>query len=164
MDLNQCWSYYQKAEKLVNQGHWPEAHYLFEQVLAYLPQHLHYAAQSTQTKPCQLVCLISGLRDCAVYQSEILNTMGQQQGAYQVLNQSYALLQFLSIENSPLVRTVASVLDSNSHDLLEHINAFCHAQRAASWQLEYANIEKVHRYFTQLKHQQGQSTSATRLN
>ncbi len=56
MDLNQCWSYYQKAEKLVNQGHWPEAHYLFEQVLAYLPQHLHYAAQSTQTKPCQLVC------------------------------------------------------------------------------------------------------------
>lgn len=83
-----------KAEKLVNQGHWPEAHYLFEQVLAYLPQHLHYAAQSTQTKPCQLVCLISGLRDCAVYQSEILNTMGQQQGAYQVLNQSYALLQF----------------------------------------------------------------------
>ncbi len=99
-----------------------------------------------------------------MYQSEILNTMGQQQGAYQVLNQSYALLQFLSIENSPLVRSVASVLDSNSHDLLEHINAFCHAQRAASWQLEYANIEKVHRYFTQLKHQQGQSTSATRLN
>ncbi len=107
MNLQQCWTTYLQAEKLLEQGHWPQAHYLFEDVLHHLPHHIQHATHDENTKPCQMSCLIAGLRDAAVYQSEILNNMGQYQRAFEVLNQSYALLQFMSIEESDLVAAVS---------------------------------------------------------
>lgn len=74
----------------------PEAHRLYEDVLNHLPNHIHSALENEQTKPCQFVCLVSGLRDASVAQSEILNKLGMQQEAFSALNQSYALLQFYS--------------------------------------------------------------------
>lgn len=164
MDLKQCWSHYLKAKKCLTQGHWPEAYYLFDDVLRHLPTHLQRAVQDDQTQPCQLVCLIAGLKETAISQADILNSMGQPQQAYQALNQTYALLQFLSIETTELIQLVAQVFDKHSNDLLEQINIFCHTQRSASWQLEYANVEKAHRYFTQLKYYQGLPCDTPVLN
>lgn len=164
MDLTLCWNFYQKAEKLIHQGHWPEAYYLFEQVLAYLPQHVHDAATDQHMKPCQLACLIEGLTQCSLYQADILNNMGQQHQSYRLLNQSYALIQFLSLETSPIIASIANTLDQCSQSLLEQLQAFCHQQRSAEWQLEYVNIEKAHRYFTQLKRHPGQSIMTSLLN
>ena len=151
MDLQQCWSSFLKAEELLKQGHWPQAHYLLEDVLHDLPGHIHQAASDHDTKPCQFACLIAGLRDTAVYQAEILNNMGQQHRAFEVLNQSYGLMQFLAIESSDLISSIAPVLEKQSEDLLKHMGAFCHAQRDAQWQLEYEQVERAHHYFTQLK-------------
>ncbi|MBF9003259.1 MULTISPECIES: hypothetical protein [Vibrio] len=151
MDLQQCWSSFLKAEQLLQDGHWPQAHYLLEDILHDLPGHINQAATDDHTKPCQFSCLIAGLRDTTVYQSEILNNMGQQQRAFEALNQSYALLQFLSIEDSDLIRSVSKVLEKHSEDLLHHMGAFCHAQRNAQWQLEYEQVEKAHHHFSQLK-------------
>lgn len=164
MDLKQCWSHYLKAKKYLAQDHRSEAYYLFDDVLRYLPAHLHQAVQDDQTQPCQLVCLIAGLKETAISQADILNNMGQPQQAYQVLNQTYALLQFLSIETIELIQLVAHVFDKHSHDLLEQINILCHSQRSALWQLEYANVEKAHRYFTQLKYYQGLPCDTPVLN
>ncbi|EPF8031355.1 hypothetical protein ACSW0U_001201 [Vibrio fluvialis] len=164
MNLQQCWTTYLQAEKLLEQGHWPQAHYLFEDVLHHLPHHIQHATHDENTKPCQMSCLIAGLRDAAVYQSEILNNMGQYQRAFEVLNQSYALLQFMSIEESDLVAAVSSVLEKNSNELLRHIGAFCLAQRNASWQLEYEQVEKAHHYFTQLKSYRELQSSAPVIN
>lgn len=164
MNLQQCWSSYTKAEQLLEQGHWPQAHYLFEDVLHHLPSHIHTSAQDPQTKPCQLVCLITGLHDAAIHQSEILNNMGQQQRAFDVLNQAYGLLQFMSIEKSDLITTTSSVLDKHSTNLMLHLNAFCLAQRDANWQLEYQDLEKAHHYFTQLKRAYGLDLSEPVLN
>lgn len=63
-----------QAEQLLKQGHWSQAHYLLEDVLHYMPQHIHSAAHDEQTKPCQMACLITGLRDAAIAQSEISTT------------------------------------------------------------------------------------------
>lgn len=164
MNLKQCWNHYLKAEQLLAQGHWPEAHYLLTDVLHHLPKHLYNAAQSEQTRPCQLICLITGLKESAVYQSGILCTMGQDKYAYQALNQTYALLQFISIEGTDLIRSVAKVLNKHSNELLGHIHQFCHNQRSASWQLEYQDLEKAHQYFTQLKYSQGQPCDIPVLN
>lgn len=164
MNLQQCWTTYLQAEKLLEQGHWPQAHYLFEDVLHHLPQHIQSATQDTNTKPCQMGCLIAGLRDAAVSQSEILNNMGQYQRAFDVLNQSYALLQFMSIEESELIASVSAVLEKHSNDLLRYIGAFCLAQRNATWQLEYEQVEKAHHYFTQLKCARERSYSPPVMN
>ncbi|MFB9136679.1 hypothetical protein M1D72_01670 [Vibrio sp. AK197] len=152
MDLQQSWAHFLKAEQLLEEGHWPEAHYLFDQVLNHLPQHVQNTLSDNNTKPCQFSCLLSGLRDATVYQSEILNKMGNQQQAFQVLNQSYALLQFLSIEPSPLVEACADTLYKHSEDLLRHIGAFCAAQRSAQWMLEFQQMERTHHHFATLKH------------
>lgn len=79
MNIEQCWMRYLKAEQLMEQGHWPEAHRLYEDVLNHLPNHIQSALDNEQTKPCQFVCLISGLRDASVAQSEILNKLGLHQ-------------------------------------------------------------------------------------
>lgn len=164
MNLQQCWSSYTKAEELLKNGHWPQAHYLFDDVLQNLPRHIQTTAHDPDAKPCQLVCLISGLHDAAVQQADILNNMGQQQRAFEALNQAYGLLQFLSIENNDLITTISSVLDKHCTDLLLHLSAFCLAQRDANWQLVYQNIEKAHLYFTQLKRSYGFSLEAPTLN
>lgn len=164
MNLQQCWSSYTKAEELLKNGHWPQAHYLFDDVLQNLPSHIQTTANDPDAKPCQLVCLISGLHDAAIQQAEILNNMGQQQRAFEALNQAYGLLQFLSIENNDLITTISSVLDKHSTDLLLHLSAFCLAQRDANWQLVYQNIEKAHLYFTQLKRSYGLSLETPTLN
>lgn len=104
MELQQCWNSFLQAEQLLKQGHWSQAHYLLEDVLHYMPQHIHSAAHDEQTKPCQMACLITGLRDAAIAQSEIFNNIGQYQRAFDVLNQAYALLQFLSIEEIDSMR------------------------------------------------------------
>lgn len=41
MNIEQCWMRYLKAEQLMEQGHWPEAHRLYEDVLNHLPSHIH---------------------------------------------------------------------------------------------------------------------------
>lgn len=164
MNLKQCWAHYTKAEELLKAGHWPQAHYLLEDVLHNLPNHLENTARDPAAKPCQLVCLISGLHDAAIHQAEILNNMGQQKRAFDALNQAYGLLQFMSIEKSELISAVASVLDKHSTNLLMHLSAFCLAQRDANWQLEYQDIEKAHQYFTQLKLSYGLCLETPTLN
>lgn len=151
MELQQCWMRYLKAEKLMDQGHWSEAHHLYDEVLAHLPVHIHQALEDENIKPCQFSCLLSGLRDATVAQSEILNRMGQQQSAFATLNQSYALLQFISLETSILVQRTSSLIDKQSEDILRHMGAFCSAQRDSQWILEYEHIQKAHHHFTQLK-------------
>ncbi|MGD8110096.1 hypothetical protein [Vibrio sp. NTOU-M3] len=157
MDLHQCWAHYLKAEQLLEQGHWPEANYLFEQVLNHMPGHIQTALHSEETKPCQFVCLLTGLRDAAISQSEILNRMGQQQHAFDVLNHAYALLQFISIETLPLVESAANILHKHSEDLMKHLGAFCSAQRNAEWMLEFEHVQKAHHHFSALKSYQPES-------
>ncbi|MGF1908380.1 hypothetical protein L4C38_02945 [Vibrio kasasachensis] len=154
MDLQQCWSHYLKAEQLLEQGHWPEAQYLYDQVLSHLPTHIHEAVASLQTKPCQFVCLIIGYRDAAVSQSQILNRMGRYQAAFDCLNQAYALLQFLSIEQCELVNSTGHQISKASDDLLKHIGAFCSSQRNANWMFEFELLQKAQHYFDTLKYAQ----------
>lgn len=164
MDLQQCWSHYLKAEQLLEQGHWPEAHYLYDQVLSHLPGHIQSAICCDDTKPCQFSCLLTGLRDAAVSQSEILNKMGQHQQAFDLLNQSYALLQFMSIEASDLVKATHHILEQNSEELLRHMGAFCTAQRNAQWMLEFEHVQKAHHHFATLKSYHGAAESPRVIN
>ncbi|AIS57297.1 hypothetical protein ABF162_18100 [Vibrio coralliilyticus] len=164
MDLQQCWTHYLKAEQLLEQGHWPEAHYLYDQVLHHLPTHIQSALSDDQTKPCQFSCLLTGLRDAAVSQSEILNKMGQHQNAFDLLNQSYALLQFMSIESAELVQATHHVLDKNCEDLLRHMGAFCSAQRNAQWMLEFEQVQKAHHHFSALKSYGNATESSHQIN
>lgn len=164
MDLNQCWSHYQKAEQLLEQGHWPEAQYLYDQVLSHMPTHIQNAAECSQTKPCQFVCLITGYRDATVSQSQILNRMGQYQAAFDCLNQAHALLQFLSIEQGDLIRATEHLITKASDDLLHHIGAFCSSQRNASWMFEYELLQKAQHYFDNLKFAQYNSTRTHVIN
>ncbi|AOW84871.1 hypothetical protein [Vibrio mimicus] len=151
MDLQQCWNGFLQAEQLLKQGHWSQAHYLLEDVLHFMPQHIQSAAHDEQTKPCQMACMVTGLRDAAIAQAEIFNKTGQYQRAFDALNQAYALLQFLSIEEIDLMRRLNPTLCQISEHLLQHLNAFCYAQRSAEWQLEYQQVEKAHFYFNQLR-------------
>lgn len=164
MELQQCWAHYLKAEQLLEQGHWPEAHYLYDQVLNHLPGHLQSALSSTDTKPCQFSCLVTGLRDAAVSQSEILNKMGQQQEAFNLLNQTYAHLQFVSIETFDLVQATQHIIHKQCEDLLRHIGAFCNAQRSAQWMLEFEHVQKAHHYFSTLKQHNAVMESAHIIN
>jgi len=164
MNLEQCWQIFLKAESLTEQGHWPEAFHLYDQVLASLPEHLTNAVSDQQTPPCQLVCIIRGLRDATVHQSEILNKMGQQKCAFDLLNQTYAQLQFLALEPSPKIEKLQRVLAMHSEELFTHISAFCIAQRNASWQMELSSIEKAHQSFTQLKSPSAHSQVSYSLN
>ncbi|HFG1615673.1 TPA: hypothetical protein ACGFX0_000513 [Vibrio cholerae] len=164
MELQQCWNSFFQAEQLLKQGHWSQAHYLLEDVLHYMPQHIHSAAHDEQTKPCQMTCLITGLRDAAIAQSEIFNNIGQYQRAFDALNQAYALLQFLSIEEIDLMRRLNTTLCQVSEYLLRHINAFCYAQRSAEWQLEYQQVEKAHFYFNQLRSSMALPTASPVMN
>ncbi|MFG0607415.1 hypothetical protein KSS82_03745 [Vibrio mimicus] len=157
MDLQQCWNGFLQAEQLLKQGHWPQAHYLLEDVLHFMPLHIQNAAHDEETKPCQMACMLTGLRDAAIAQSEILNNMGQHQRTFDVLNQTYALLQFLSIEDAALMQRLNPTLCQISEHLLQHLNAFCYAQRSAEWQLEYQQVEKAHFYFNQLRNSLSQS-------
>lgn len=87
-----------QAEQLLKQGHWSQAHYLLEDVLHYMPQHIHSAAHDEQTKPCQMACLITGLRDAAIAQSEIFNNIGQYQRAFDALNQPMLCCNFYRLK------------------------------------------------------------------
>ncbi|WP_070966008.1 hypothetical protein [Vibrio sonorensis] len=164
MDLQECWSHYLKAEQLLEQGHWPEAHYLYEQVLGYMPGHIHSAISDEETKPCQFACLLTGLRDATVSQSEILNRLGQQQRAFDALNQAYGLLQFISLETGSLIDSTATVLEKHSEDLLRHMGAFCSAQRNAEWMLEFEHVQRAHHHFSSLKYQNAGAQEAHVIN
>lgn len=48
MNIEACWNRFLKAEQLVEQGHWPEAYHLFDEVLQHLPH--HFLLLSTITK------------------------------------------------------------------------------------------------------------------
>lgn len=91
---------------------------LYDDVLNNLPNHIHLALENAQTKPCQFVCLITGLRDASVTQSEILNKLGLQHDAFSILNQTYALFQFLQLESHELIERVGHLLGQQSEDLL----------------------------------------------
>ncbi|WP_440889501.1 hypothetical protein [Vibrio sp. WZ-1] len=163
MNIEQCWMRYLKAEQLMEQGHWPEAHRLYDDVLSHLPTHIHSSLENEQTKPCQFVCLITGLRDAAVTQSEILNKMGQQTDAFKTLNQTYALFQFLQLESHDLINRVNNLLSKQSEDLLAHMAAFCSAQRNAQWMIELDNVTRAHEQFLYLQAMSGAEARATQL-
>ncbi|EIO5097321.1 hypothetical protein LQN35_002626 [Vibrio parahaemolyticus] len=151
MNIEQCWMRYLKAEQLMEQGHWPEAHRLYEDVLHHLPSHIHKALENDLTKPCQFVCLVSGLRDASVAQSEILNKLGLQRDAFSALNQTYALFQFLQLESHDLIERVGHLLGQQSEDLLAHMAAFCSAQRNAQWMIELDHVTRAHEQFLHLQ-------------
>lgn len=54
MNIEQCWMRYLKAEQLMEQGHWPEAHRLYEDVLNHLPSHIHKALENDLTNLANL--------------------------------------------------------------------------------------------------------------
>jgi len=151
MELEQCWNHYRKAEQLLEQGHWSEAQFLYDQVLVHMPSHIHDAVFNDDTKPCQFVCLITVYRDAAVSQSQILNRVGQYQAAFNCLNQAYGLLQFISIEQCEIVNATEHLLSQSSNDLLNHIGAFCSSQRSAHWMFEFELLQKAQHYFDTLK-------------
>ena len=151
MELQQCWMRYLKAEEFMENGDWPAAHQLYGEVLDNLPIHIHQALEDKNIRPCQFSCLLSGLRDATVAQSEILNQMGQQKRAFSTLNQSYALFQFISLETSDLVQRTMTLIDNQSEDILRHMGAFCHAQHDAQWMLQYEHIQKAHHHFAKLR-------------
>ncbi|MEZ9056644.1 hypothetical protein [Vibrio pelagius] len=151
MDLERCWMHYLKAEQLMEQGHWPEAQRLYGDVLSSLPHHIQNAAFQNDIKPCQFACLLTGLRDASISQAEILNKLGQQQDAFDTLNQTYALMQFISLEDNSLIKRTHSLLEQQSEELLRHLIAFCSAQRNAHWMLELEQLQRAHHYFGQLK-------------
>ncbi|CAM2775470.1 hypothetical protein VIMY103929_02625 [Vibrio mytili] len=151
MDIEQCWMRYIKAQELMHQGHWPEAQRLYEDVLEHLPNHVHHALEDNHTKPCQFVCLISGLRDASIAQSELFNRLGLKRAAFSTLNQTYALLQFLQLENHELVRRTEQYLAKHSEDLLAHMAAFCAAQRHATWMIELDQVTRAHEKFLYLQ-------------
>jgi hypothetical protein len=77
--------------------------------------------------------------------------MGQHQQAFDLLNQTYAHLQFVSIESHDLVHATQRVIQIQCEDLLRHLGAFCSAQRNAHWMLEFEHVQKAHHYFSTLK-------------
>ncbi len=153
MDIEQCWMRFLKAEQLLDQGHWPEAHHLYKEVLDYLPDHLLAAVESGTLKPCQFLCLLNGLRESSVKQSEILNKLGQHREAFSTLNQCYALLQFLALEPGVFIQRVQGYLRQHSEDILAYLSAFCHAQHSEQWTMEYAQVQNAHQHFIQLQEQ-----------
>lgn len=162
MNLQHCWANYLQAEQLLEQGHWSVAQQVFDQVLQHLPKHIQSALYDEDTRPCQFSCLLSGFRDATVSQSEILNRMGEYERAFDLLNQSYALLQFISIEPASLVQKSRHALDKHSEDLLNHMTAFCSAHADAQWTQELEQAQKSHHYFRNLKYQ-GELMSQTPL-
>lgn len=150
MNIEQCWMHFLKAQELMEQGHWPEAHHLFDEVLTYLPTHIQSAVHDETLKPCQLVCLLSGLRDASTMQSELYNRMGLYQEAFSTLNNSYALFQFIALEQSKLIQRVHAMLGKLSDDLLGYMTAFCRAQRNAHWMLELEQVNRAHAHFAAL--------------
>ncbi|MCG9661773.1 hypothetical protein L1D26_01760 [Vibrio mediterranei] len=151
MNIEACWNRFLKAEQLVEQGHWPEAYHLFDEVLHHLPQHIYAALDDTSIKPCQFACMLTGLYDAAVSQSAIFNQLGKRHQAFDVLNNAHATFQFLSIEQTSLIHSVREVLDKQSHALLDKIANFCCCQRNATWMLELEHVQKAHYYFDSLK-------------
>ncbi|WP_335928774.1 hypothetical protein, partial [Vibrio parahaemolyticus] len=99
----------------------------------------------------QFVCLVSGLRDASVAQSEILNKLGLQRDAFSALNQTYALFQFLQLESHELIERVGHLLGQQSEDLLAHMAAFCSAQRNAQWMIELDHVTRAHEQFLHLQ-------------
>ncbi|GAL21033.1 hypothetical protein JCM19235_308 [Vibrio maritimus] len=164
MNIETCWTRFLKAEELVNQGHWPEAYHLFEDVLSHLPSHIHAALTDEQTRPCQFSCMLTGLYDAAVYQSIIFNQLGKQPEAFEVLNQAYATFQFLSIESEELVIATREVLDKHSDSLVEQMGVFCTSQRNANWMLEFEHVQKAHHYFGNLKRYQDHIAASACVN
>lgn len=151
MELQQCWTRYVKAEELLQQGHWPEAQYLFKQVLDNLPSHVHKALEGEDTRPCQFVCLMAGVRDASISQSSILNSLGEQRQAFETLNQCYALMQFLSLEQTRLVEVTYSAIEENIELVLRHMEAFCASQHSQEWTHHFNEIQKAHYHFSALK-------------
>ncbi|WED23965.1 hypothetical protein L3Q72_22300 [Vibrio sp. JC009] len=153
MKIEQCWSHYLKAEELTQQGHWPEAHHLYNKVLIHLPDHIQSAVTCDSTKPCQLLCMLDGFRNASINQSEILNNLGQGDEAFALLNQAYCYIQFLALESNVLLKAIKPSLYRHGEELFRYITAFCTAQRSATWMLELENIQKAHNHFYQLQHQ-----------
>ena len=151
MEIQQCWQHYLEAEKLMEQGYWPEAHRLYSHVLDELPLHIQQAVHDEDIRPCQFSCLLSGLRDAAVAQSEILNQQGQQKNAFAVLNQAYALLQFISLETGLLIERTSALIEKQSEDILRYIETFCRAQPSDVWLNEFQLMQKAHQRFLLLK-------------
>jgi len=152
MKLEQCWLHYIKAEELIQQGHWPEAHYLYSDVLSHLPVHIQNAVNCERTRPCQLRCMLDGFRNACINQSEILNNLGRKEEAFTLLSHTYSYFQFLALESHVIVNTINPVLHNHSEDLFRYISAFCAAQRNADWMQELANVQKSHHHFHQLQH------------
>ncbi|EJK2115806.1 hypothetical protein BOO35_13790 [Vibrio navarrensis] len=164
MDVEQCWMRYLKAQELMEQGHWPEAHHLFNDVLSHLPMHIQSATEACSLKPCQFACLLRGLRDASIAQSEIYNRMGLHHDAFSTLNQTYALFQFLALESGELIDRLRSTLVQHTDALLSYMTAFCRAQRNAHWMLELEHVSHAHAQFSALHHYSEAAQVARVLN
>lgn len=163
MKLEQCWQHYTKAEELIQQGHWPEAYYLYNDVLSHLPNYIHHAVSCPNTRPCQFACMLDGYRNACISQSEILNHLGRKDEAFTLLSDTYNFFQFLTLESCAIVQSLESVLHNHSENLFRHISAFCAAQRNSDWMQELANIQRSHHHFHQLQHS-ASVTQSSRLN
>ncbi|MCK6263729.1 hypothetical protein KP803_10635 [Vibrio sp. ZSDE26] len=164
MNIQHCWETYQKAELLLAEGHWPEAYHLFDNVLHYIPEHINTSVYQDDIEPCQFVALVSTLRDTSIAQSKVLMRMGRQQCAFHVMNQCYCQLQFISIEDSPLVIKTLSIINKYSEDMVSHISEFCASQRSAQWMIELETLQRSHHYFSQIKSASGKQTVRDVLN
>ena len=164
MNLQDCWTNYLTAEQLLEDGHWSAAHQVFEKVLQHLPQHIQTALTDEDTRPCQFACLLKGLKDASISQSEILNHMGEHDAAFDLLNQSYALLQFIYLEPNLLVKHSTQSLETHSDDLLKHMTAFCAAHEESHWARELQQVQESHHHFRNLTQHRVMSVQSAALN
>lgn len=164
MNLQDCWTNFLTAEQLLEDGHWSAAHQVFEKVLQHLPQHIQTALHDEETRPCQFACLLRGLKDATTSQSEILNHMGEHHAAFDLLNQSYALLQFIALEPNVLVKHSTQTLEKHSDDLLKHMTAFCAAHHDSHWAGELQKVEESHHHFRNLTQHRFVSAQSAALN
>ena len=80
-----------------------------------------------------------------------------------MLNQAYALFQFLQLERHDLIVRLRDLLAQQSEDLLAKIAAFCSAQRNAEWMLELDRVSHAHEQFLQLQAMASGETATARL-
>ncbi|MGL6314982.1 hypothetical protein [Vibrio sp. WXL103] len=160
MEIQQCWNCFITAEKLLKKGNGRGALPLFQRVLDHLPTHIYQALESKNTRPCQFVCLIAGQRDAAMYQSTILNSLGKPEQAYNTLRQSYALMQFLALEQIPLVKATFPVIEETTNQLLSHLDALCRSQHNQEWQNRLSELTYAHNRFSTLNPHQRPSPSS----
>lgn len=152
MDLQQCWTKFLQAEQFMQQGHWSHAQYLFKEVLTDLPSHIEAALHDEDVKPCQFSCLLRGLKDASVFQSEILNKLGYHHQAYETLNTVYGQCQFWAMDDSEIISNVTNTLEECIDSLYSHLVAFFKSKKdEPEWLQHLEVLQRAHHNFGSLK-------------